>query len=206
MIALLLRYQSKTQTVNILIINGHPDPHSFNQSIFDTYKQSAHEAGHDTDSIELHQLQFTPNLRYGYRQRTELEPDLLEAWQKIQHADHLVWIYPVWWGSMPALLKGFIDRLFLPGMAFRYKPDSIWWDKLLKGKTAEIINTLDTPVWYYKWVLHEYGTRVMRRAVLGFCGIKTVRTTYIAPVRKSEEIFRTKALERIKKLPKRLKF
>ncbi|MEM6771760.1 MAG: NAD(P)H-dependent oxidoreductase, partial [Bacteroidota bacterium] len=83
---------------------------------------------------------------------TELEPDLLAAWDNILWADHLVWVYPVWWGSVPAVMKGFIDRLFLPGFAFRkHEGSMVKWDKLLAGKTARLISTLDQPSWFYRW-------------------------------------------------------
>jgi putative NADPH-quinone reductase len=67
----------------------------------------------------------------------------------------LVWIHPVWWGGLPAITKGFIDRLFLPGMAYKYRDNSILWDKLLKGKTARIITTLDQPGWYYRLCMED---------------------------------------------------
>ncbi|MFZ0595594.1 MAG: NAD(P)H-dependent oxidoreductase, partial [Flavobacterium sp.] len=124
---------------NILIINGHPNPSSFNFAIAETYLKGAIASGAKVETITIASLKFNPNLQFGYQKRTELEPDLLESWEKIKKADHLVWIHPVWWGGLPAITKGFIDRLFLPGMAFQYRQNSVWWDKLLKGKTAHII-------------------------------------------------------------------
>lgn len=102
----------------ILLINGHPDTESFNFSIAAAYKKGAIANGYEVREIIVRNLDFNPNLQFGYRKRTELEIDLLEAQEKIRWAEHLVWIYPVWWGSVPALLKGFIDRVFLPGFAF----------------------------------------------------------------------------------------
>lgn len=118
----------------ILIINGHPDKESLNHALAASYKEGAIQAGAEVQEIAIAELEFSPNLAFGYRKRTELEPDLLDAWDKIKWADHLVWIHPVWWGGLPAITKGFIDRLFLPGFAFQYRENSIWWDKLLKGK------------------------------------------------------------------------
>ena len=123
----------------ILIINGHPDAESFNAALAEAYKKGAIESGAEVKEIVVRELQFNPNLQFGYRKRTELEPDLLEAQAKIKWAEHLVWIYPVWWGSLPAILKGFIDRTFLPGFAFEKIENSVWWDKLLKGKSERII-------------------------------------------------------------------
>ena len=115
----------------ILIINGHPNPESFNFGIAESYKSGAIASGAQIETITIVDLKFNPNLQFGYQKRTELEPDLLESWEKIKRANHLVWIHPVWWGGLPAITKGFIDRLFLPGMAFQYRENSVWWDKLL---------------------------------------------------------------------------
>ena len=114
----------------IVVINGHPDKNSFNSAIAHSYIKSASDAGSEVRYIAIGEMDFNPNLQFGYQKRTELEPDLLEAWEKIKKADHLVWIHPVWWGGLPAIAKGFIDRLFLPGMAFQYRENSVWWDKL----------------------------------------------------------------------------
>lgn len=86
------------------------------------------------EEIRLRDLKFNPILEYGYRKRTELESDLLDSQKKILWADHIVWIYPVWWGSVPALLKGFLDRVLIPGFAFKKREGSVWWDKFLTGR------------------------------------------------------------------------
>ena len=96
----------------ILIIQGHPDEQSFNHALHLAYKKGATRAGAEIQEIFVSQLTFNPNLRYGYRQRTDLEPCLIEAQNKIKWAEHIVLVYPVWWGSLPAILKGFFDRVF----------------------------------------------------------------------------------------------
>src|SRR5690606_7614580 len=103
----------------------------------------------------------------------------------IQWAEHLVVVYPTWWGTMPAILKGFFDRTFLPGFAFKYRKDSQYWDKLLSGKTAHVIITADTPVWYNILEYQRSGEKVIVRNILGFCGIKTKKITNITPIRGS---------------------
>ena len=113
-------------------------------------------------------LIFNPNLQFGYQKRTELEPDLLDAWEKIKWADHLVWVHPVWWGGLPAITKGFIDRLFLPGFAFQYRENSVWWDKLLIGKTAHIITTLDQPSWYYWFAFGRPSVNQLKNPLWNF--------------------------------------
>ena len=181
----------------ILIINGHPNPDSFNFGIAESYKNGAEASGAVIETITIASLDFNPNLKFGYQKRTELEPDLLESWDKIKRADHLVWIHPVWWGGLPAITKGFIDRLFLPGMAFQYRENSVWWDKLLKGKTAHIITTLDQPSWYYRFVYGRPSVNQLKKSTLEFCGIKPVKVSYIGIIKGSEEKQRKKWLEKV---------
>lgn len=171
----------------ILIINGHPNKESLNFGLADAYKKGALESNAEVKEIVIADLKFNPNLVYGYTKRTDLEPDLLDAWEKIRWADHLVWIHPVWWAGMPAILKGFIDRLFLPGMAFRPRENSVWWDKLLTGKTAHIITTLDAPVWYYRFFVGNPSVNQLKKATLEFCGIKPVKVTYLTPVKSASD-------------------
>lgn len=181
----------------ILIINGHPNSASFNFAIAESYKNGAIASGAQVETINIAELQFNPNLEFGYQKRTELEPDLLESWEKIQSADHLVWVHPVWWGGLPAITKGFIDRLFLPGMAYQYRENSVWWDKLLKGKSAHIITTLDQPGWYYRFFYGRPSVNQLKKCTLEFCGIKPVKVSYIGIVKTADEVQREKWLQKI---------
>jgi len=184
----------------ILIINGHPDPESFNVALAESYKKGAIASGAEVKEIKIRELQFNPNLQFGYRKRTELEPDLLEAQEQITWAEHLVWVYPVWWASIPAIMKGFVDRVFLPGFAFKKRENSVWWDKLLTNKSARIISTLDQPAWYYWLVYRQPSNNAMKKLTLEFCGMSPVRTTTIGPIRLSKERYRTKWLSKIEQL------
>ncbi len=184
----------------ILIINGHPDKESYNFGIAEAYKKGAVSSGAEIKEIIIRDLQFNPNLQFGYRKRTDLEPDLMDAQNKIKWAEHLVWIYPVWWGSIPAILKGFIDRVFLPGFAFQKRENSVWWDKLLKGKSARIISTLDQPNWYYYLINKQPSNNAMKKLTLQFSGINPVKVTTIGPMRLSKETYRLQWLKKIEKL------
>jgi NAD(P)H dehydrogenase (quinone) len=181
----------------IVIINGHPNPESFNFGIAESYKNGSIASGAEIETITIADLDFNPNLKFGYQKRTELEPDLLESWQKIQKADHLVWIHPVWWGGLPAITKGFIDRLFLPGMAFQYRENSVWWDKLLKGKSAHIITTLDQPGWYYRFFFGRPSVNQLKKSVLQFCGVNPVKVTYIGIIKNANEVQKEKWLQKV---------
>jgi putative NADPH-quinone reductase len=124
---------------------------------------------------------------------------------KIKWADHLVWVHPVWWGGLPAITKGFIDRLFLPGFAFQFRENSVWWDKLLTGKTAHIITTLDQPSWFYRFAYGRPSVNQLKKSTLEFCGIKPVKVTYVGPVKNMELSKRNIWLEKIEKMGESLK-
>ena len=150
--------------------------------------------------MKLGDLKFDPILWKGYKTIQELEPDLVKAGELIQWANHIVFVYPNWWGTMPALMKGFFDRVFLPGFAFKYRDNSAFWDKLLSGRTAHLIVTMDTPPWYYRWIYRRPGHNEMKRTILGFCGIKVVKITEIAIVRNSLPKKRDKWISMVERL------
>jgi NAD(P)H dehydrogenase (quinone) len=189
----------------ILIINGHPNKDSFCNALAEAYRKGAISSQAEVKEIIIRDLTFNPSLQFGYQKRTELEPDLLTAWENIKWADHLVWVHPVWWGGLPAITKGFIDRLFLPGFTFQPLENSLWWDKLLKGKSAHIITTLDQPSWYYRLAFGRPSVNQLKKSILGYCGVKPVHVTYIGPIKNSTEDFRKKWLLRIEKTGNRLR-
>jgi len=189
----------------IALINGHPNNESFNFALAEAYKKGVKNSGAEVKEIIIRDLDFNPNLQFGYQKRMDLEPDLIKAWEIIQWADHLVWVHPVWWGGLPAITKGFIDRLFLPGLAFKYRENSVWWDKFLTGKTAHIITTLDQPSWYYRILYGRPSINQLKKSTLEFCGIKPVKVTYIGIIKNSKEEQRKKWIEKVYLLGERLK-
>ncbi len=189
----------------VLIINGHPDKQSFCFELARHYKKGADMTGADCKLVNLADLDFNPILTNGYRKRTELEPDLLMMQEEIKKADHLVLVYPTWWATYPALLKGFIDRVFLPGFSFKYRENSPMWDKLLTGKTARMIVTMDSPKWYYALFMRNAGHRSMKKGILEFCGIKPVKITSFSQVKSSTEARRKSWLTQVEKLGNKLK-
>ena len=186
----------------ILIINGHPDKESLCFALAESYKKGADVNGNSCSLVHLIDLKFNPILTYGYRKVSALEPDLVKMQQEIVNADHLVLIYPNWWGTYPALLKGFIDRIFLPNFAFKYVEDSPLPAKLLKGKSARIIVTMDTPKWYYWLVNHSPGHHSMKNAILEFCGFSPVKISAFSVVKSSTDQERKKWIEEVRLLGK----
>lgn len=169
----------------ILLILGHPSSDSLCAHLADAYASGATQAGCQVKQIRLGDLRFDPTLHEGYKRIQPLEDDLVKAQEAITWAEHLVFVYPTWWGAMPALLKGFIDRVFLPGFAFKYRQNSKFWDKLLAGRSAHLLVTMDTPPWYYRWIFSMPGHHQMKKTILEFSGIKPVKISSFGPIMNS---------------------
>lgn len=184
----------------ILIIQGHPHSDSLASSLAQSYQRGAEAAGRDVRVLEIGKLDFNPNLAYGYKQPVPLEKDLVSARESILWSNHIVWIFPVWWGMPPALLKGFIDRVFLPGFAFQYRQQGRSWDRLLTGRTARVFVTMDAPLWYYRLVNGQPAHRAFKGMILKFCGINPVRFTNFSSVRQASEKQIQRWLETTEKL------
>jgi len=169
----------------ILVVCGHPTPGSFCEAIARAYGSAATEGGHVCRTLVLHESKFDPILHGGYHTRMELEPSLVAAQESILWAEHLVFVYPTWWGSLPALLKGFIDRTFLSGFAFKYRENSVRWDRLLAGRSARLFVTMDAPWWWDTFVNRSTSRRTMAGPILNFCGVRPVRITVFDQVKAS---------------------
>lgn len=184
---------------NVLIIHGHPVADTFVDKLTEQYVQGVKASGSLVEEIVLKDLSFDINFKEGYRGNQELEPDLLKAQKLISWADHLVFFYPNWWATYPALLKGFIDRTFLPGFAFKYNKGNSNSEQLLKGKTARLVVTMDSSVWYYYLIQKAPGHHSMRKAILHFCGIKPVRISSLGSMRSSSSKQRERWLKNMYK-------
>ncbi|MDX2001678.1 MAG: NAD(P)H-dependent oxidoreductase [Chitinophagales bacterium] len=182
--------------MNIYILLGHPDKRSFNGQLADAYEAGARAEGHTIRRQNLGDLHFDPILWQGYKHRQELEQDLLQAQESILWCNHWVIIYPIWWGSMPALLKGFFDRTLYSGFAYKYHENDPFWDKLLKGRSGHIITTCDAPRWWIWYMYRNSDLNSVRRATLEFCGVNPVKVTRIDRLKYRDEAWRTQYLRK----------
>lgn len=187
----------------ILVILGHPDRDSFCGSLAQAYIEGAKASNVDIKEIYLGELNFDPILWHGYKVIQELEEDLKRAQENIKWAEHIVFVYPTWWYTFPALLKGFMDRTILPGFGFHFHGNSFKYDKLLTDRSAHLITTMDAPPIYYKWIKRSPGHKMMK-STLKICGIKPIRTTEIGSVKRSSEEKRKKWLKMIKRKGEKL--
>ncbi|MEX2165236.1 MAG: NAD(P)H-dependent oxidoreductase [Sulfuricaulis sp.] len=184
----------------ILVILGQPQRQSFGAALAQAYAEGASASGAEVREIFLGDLKFDPTGAMNHSSPPALETDLVMAQEAIKWAEHLVFVYPIWWGTIPALLKGFIERVFLPGFAVNFRDNSPLWDKLLTGRSARLIVTLNTPSWIYRWVYGRPGHNTMKKTILEFCGIKPVRITEIGPVKDSTDEKRKKWLQQVRAL------
>lgn len=169
--------------MRVLLIDGHPDADRLSAHLLDIYAQGLPD-GAEIRRLAIRDLAFDPDLSRGYEQIPDLEPDLASALTEIEACDHLVLAFPLWWGGEPARVKGFWDRILLPRRAFRYHQKDLFWDRLLKGRSADLLVTMDTPPAYLRLVYFDPVGWRYRRQVLGFVGFRPIRLAYFGMVRR----------------------
>jgi NAD(P)H dehydrogenase (quinone) len=190
----------------IFLLLGHPDKNGFSGSVADAYEAGAKEAGHTIERMNLGEMQFDPILHKGYRERQELEPDLMKFQQLVKDSDHFVIVYPVWWVGMPALLKGLFDRAWLPGSAFRYMrmpsgKRSILWHRMYRGKTSRIFMSSGTQPLLVRFLPGNVNAQ-LKWGILWFAGY-SVRTRWFGPSENIPEPRKARWLAEVKELGRR---
>ena len=174
----------------VLIINGNPKPDSFCRSLALQYLAGAQQEGHQVRVMHIEDFPLA-----GPDEHSIDRAQAAVAW-----ADHIVMVYPNWWGTLPAALKAWLDTVLVSDFAFRIDKQAGSLEALLKGKTARLLITMDTPRWVYRLLFSNGGVNIMRRAVLGFCGIRPVRVLKMGPLYKSDGAQRTRWLEQVRML------
>ncbi|AXV65489.1 flavodoxin family protein [Pseudoalteromonas lipolytica] len=183
----------------ILVINANPKLTSLCKSLAEQYAAVAIKK-HDVKHVNIGDLNFEINLAESYDKVIDLEPCLADLQEKILWSEHIVIVSPVWWGTMPAKFKGAIDRVFLPGFSFKYVEGKSIPKKLLKGRTSELLITLDTPAFWYKYIQGNVIYKNFKHCILDFSGIKNKTTTYFGPVINSSSNKRKVWLEKAARL------
>ncbi len=181
--------------LKVLLILGHPRRGSFCEALADAYAAGAEVAGADLRRLALADLRFDPDVLVPSPRDQKREPAIAEAVENVAWAEHLVFVFPTWWGTMPACLKGFLDRVLMPGFAFEDRDDGEGWDKLLAGKSAHLLTTMDTPPFVYRHIYRAPGLNALGRATLAFCGVAPVRSTIFGPVKPAGAGRRTEWIE-----------
>jgi putative NADPH-quinone reductase len=185
----------------ITIIQGHPDPAGDHlcHALADAYRTGAEAAGHQVRSIPVATLSF-PLIRnkedFEHGERPEA---IQEAQSMIRTSDHLVFVYPLWLGTMPAVLKGFLEQVFRYDFAFEPGPRGAF-RKLLKGRSARVVVTMGMPVLAYRWWFGAHSLKSLERNVLEFAGISPVKESLFGMIENVSAATRTEWLDRMQRL------
>ena len=170
--------------MRIALIQGHPDPQGghFSHALAEAYAQAAGEGGHEVRAIDVARLEF-PLLRSAAEWESGAPPGAIRAAQQtIAWAEHLVIVFPLWLGDVPALLKGFFEQVLRPGFAIGETQEGRIGKKLLKGRSARLIVTMGMPAFFYRVYYRAHSVKSLKRNILEFCGISPVRASLVGTV------------------------
>lgn len=190
--------------MKILVIYCHPTKNSFNGAILEKFLKNLNSS-QEVQLLDLYQENFNPVLKFDAEHRRrdlQFDPETAKYREQIAWADHLVFIFPIWWGSMPAMLKGFIDRVFATGFVYHF--EGRLPQPHLKGKTAAIITSHDTPQFYVKFFQQDYGKLLEKQVLKLMAGIKTEKFLQISYLRGASEAKRRKFLDKVGKYARSL--
>ena len=168
---------------NVAIVQGHPDPAKgrFGRALQAAYEEGARKAGHPVRVIDVATLDFALLRSKQDWEKGVPSPAIREAQAAIRWADHLVFFYPLWAGSMPALLKGFIEQAFRPGFAMD-PGGGLLAARPLAGRSARIVVTMGMPAFVYRWFFRAHSLKSLQRNILGFCGIEPIKVSLVGQV------------------------
>ncbi|HVZ53276.1 MAG TPA: NAD(P)H-dependent oxidoreductase [Pseudolabrys sp.] len=168
----------------IAIVVGHPARDSYCEALGRAYQRGAESGGHQATVLVLGAMNFEPVLREGYRREQPLEPDLVAARDALRGSDHWVLVFPLWLGDMPAIMKGFFERILQPDLlairaaaANTSGAGALAAFKIFKGKSARVVMTMGMPGWFYRWYYGAHALKLIRRNILNLIGVKPVRST-----------------------------
>ena len=171
-------------TKKIIILNGHPGETSLSKSLCDAYSASAEAKGHEVRYHDISAMEFDMDYgQGGYSNPKPLEPDLEAFLKDLEWSDHVVVATPLWWGAIPAKLKGVFDRALLPGRTFDTRNPNMFGvpAPMLTGKTARVLLTSDTPPMLLSLMYSNAIKKIISRQILGFVGVKPTRFSSFAP-------------------------
>jgi putative NADPH-quinone reductase len=168
----------------IVLVDAHPDPDParYCHALCDSYAEGARAGGHDVERIDLAELSLPPLVTREDWEHGAPPVAIRAAQEKIRAADHLVIVFPLWLGDMPAMLKAFLEQTLRPGFAFEVGAGTSLPRKLLSGKSARVVVTMGMPAFLYRWYFRAHSLRNLKRNILGFVGIRPVSFSIIGGV------------------------
>lgn len=189
----------------VLVLNGHPDPvnRGLCQALADAYAEGAREAGHTVRRLDIATLDFGLLRSQAAFEAEPPPPAIAAAQEQILWAEHLVVVFPLWLGDMPALLKAFLEQALRPGFAFTHRPRG-FPVMHLKGRSARLIVTMGMPAIVYRWFYFAHGVKNLKRNILAFVGYRPVRDTIVGGLASRSRESIKAALDDVKALGRRV--
>jgi len=185
----------------IIVVVGHARRDTYCRALADAYKLGAEAGGHKVELFDTSCISFDPILHEGFVRVQPLEPELQVAHDAMIAADHLVLIFPLWLGTLPAIFKGFLERVLQPDLVEPAKAGR--FVQVLKGKSARVIVTMGMPGFIYRWWFGAHAVKMLRRNILGFMGVGPIRTTIYGFVEGVGKERRKAWLEAVERLGRR---
>jgi putative NADPH-quinone reductase len=184
----------------IAIVVGHSERTTFCEALGRAYAKGADAAGHEAQLFVLSEMNFDPILHHGFRKEQPLEPDLRAAYEALAWCNHLVIVFPLWCGDMPAILKGFIERILQPDLIARQDSENAMNWHIFSNKSARLIVTMGMPVTIYRWWYWGHALKLITRNILHFIGIRPVRQTLYGMIGTSRPQTRERWLHEVEAL------
>lgn len=178
------------------LLTAHPVEDSFNASLAAAWKRGAEGTGATVRHFDVNTLRFDPVLRHAFTGRMTDEPDLAAVRASVEASAHVTWIFPTWWVGLPAMMKGLVDRLLLPGFAFKFEGKALPTG-LMAGKSARYVTTMDSPSLWYRLAHHDALAGSFGRGTLSFCGFAPIRRTLVFDVRKLDAARRARWISKL---------
>jgi len=188
--------------MRVVIVFNHPYEGSYCNAILNSVQSGLGKAGHEIDIIHLDRDKFNPVMTsedlLAFRNKKSIDAKAMEYVQRVKAADHLVFIFPIWWELMPALMKGFIDKVIFPGETYDYTSSGYGMVTLLnKLKGVTVITTMNTPSIMYKLLFGNAIKKAFIRGTLQKTGCKNVKWLSLNMVKSSPKEKKVKWLKQI---------
>ena len=181
-----------------MLLVANPVKTSLSYAFGDAYEETVKVNGAEVRRFNIDEMDFDPALHNGYEEIQELENDLIAFQNAVRWADHLVFVYPNWWNTMPAKMKGLFDRAFLPGFAFKFVDNC--FTPLLKGKSGRVINIVGSSNPVFLWCAIGSFTNELSKGILKMCGVSPVKTSSFGATRNASREKRERWLDTVRKM------
>jgi NAD(P)H dehydrogenase (quinone) len=196
--------------MRVLVVFSHPLEDSYGAALRDVVIQSLKEGGHAIDLCDLYREAFDPVLsvreRQMYRDTAGNTDDVIEHVQRLRRAEGVVFVFPSWWYGMPAILKGYFDRVWLPGVAFEFGPVAIV-PLLTNIRLFGVVTTTGAPAWFTRFYMGNPSRKVMMRGLARLMVAHDAERIWLAlyGMEKASAVARTAFIQRVRQRFSRIK-